>query len=382
MHATKATKIFDAGEWRRSGLNMPPSLFGMSLIAMHAYALGIMMGPLEQEFGWSRSEISAGPLVTSIAALLMAPFAGRVLDRIGPRKVALFGVPFYAIALALLSTAGPSLLSWLLLYVVLAVAMMWIYPTVWTKAIAERFENNRGLALAIALSGTGVAGAVVPLIGSRLIVEFGWRGAYIGLALIAFFVVFPLVYFFFARDEPPKKVEEPAQVIKSAVKLPSEVYSPKFIRLAIAALIYSIGATGLGINAVPILMQEGFTLLAAAEIAGLIGLGTIFGRLIGGFLLDRMDGRYVAVGCGIAALMSASVLLLTSQSAAAASLACVLLGIAAGAEYDACAYLATRHFARRNFGTLFGLISGLSGFGSGITPSLISPRATTLSSWG
>ena len=361
-------QVIDLQEWRRYGVNVPPALLGMTLVAVHSYALGVMIQPLEQEFGWSRSEISAGPLVTSVVALLLAVFGGRVVDHFGPRKVALIGVPFYGAALALISTAGPSLISWLALYALLAIALLCIYPSVWTAAIAQRFERDRGLALAVVLSGTGIASAIVPYLGANLIEAYGWRGAYIGMGAISFIVVFPLVFFLFAKDTPP---EYPA-VQKLAAVRPvgpkGELLSPKFIRLAIGGVIYSLGATGLGIHAVPILMEEGFSLIVAAEVAGLIGIGTITGRIAGGFLLDRIDGRFVAMGCAVGALSTAGIFLFIDQSTLAASIACLLLGLTAGAEYDACAYLVTRHFSPRHFAALFGLLGGMFGFTSGIAP--------------
>jgi len=148
----------------------------------------------------------------------------------------------------------------------------------------------------------------------------------------------------------------------------AELISPKFVRLSIGGVIYSLAATGLGINAVPILMDEGFSLIDAAEIVGLIGIGTIIGRIVGGLLLDRIDGRYIASGCTVGALSTAAILLATDQSTPAASVACLLLGLTAGAEYDACAYLTTRHFAPRHFAALFGLLGGLFGFTSGMAP--------------
>jgi MFS family permease len=356
-------------EWRRYGSIMPACLFGMVLVATHAYALGVMIVPLEKEFGWSRSQISAGPLVTSIATLLLAPIAGRALDRHGPRKIALIGVPTFAIAIALISTAGPSIVSWLTLYALLAIALLLVYPTVWTGAIAMRFEKNRGLAMAIALSGTGVTSAVVPFLASRLLAEFGWRGAYIALGIISFLVVFPLVLLLFDRD----KIHH--QIVEKASSSPhpgatNEFLSGRYVRLAAAALIYSVGATGLAINAVPILGEEGFTILRAAKIVGLIGVGTIIGRVLGGIALDVVDGRFVASGCGLAAVLSAGILLMTEGSPWAAGTACLFLGLAAGAEYDACAYLTTRYFPRRNFGALFGLIGALAGVGAGISPMI------------
>lgn len=368
MSSDGKKQIFDPYEWRRYGGNLPPAVMGMTLVAVHAYALGVMIGPLEQEFGWSRAEISAGPLVTSIVALLLAVFGGRAVDRFGPRKVALIGVPFYAAALALISTAGPNLVSWLALYALLAVALICIYPSVWTAAVAQRFEKNRGLALAVTLSGTGIASAVVPYLGATLIEAYGWRGAYIGMGAFSFIIVFPLVFFLFARDKPPERPADRKLAKVRPAGTAGELLSPKFIRLAIGGVIYSLGATGLGINAVPVLMEEGFSLIAAAEVAGLIGIGTIIGRIVGGLLLDRIDGRFVAMGCAVGALSAAIIFLATDQSTLAASIACLMLGLTAGAEFDACAYLTTRHFSPRNFAALFGLLGGMFGFTSGIAP--------------
>ena len=368
MTSNTAAGLIDREEWRKYGLNLPACILGMMLVAVHPYALGVMIGPLEEEFGWSRSQISAGPLVTSVTALLLAAFAGRITDRIGPRKVARVGVPLFACALAAISLAGPSIYSWLGLYALLALALLCIYPSVWTAAIAVRFDRNRGLALALALSGTGIASAVVPLIGAKLIEAYGWRGAYIGLGALSFLTVFPLVALYFARD----KVPPPARIDALEARIPAgklgEFRTGKFFRMALAFLLYSVAATGLGINAVPVLMENGFDLVGAAAVVSWIGLGTIAGRLLGGVLLDRIDGRYVAIGCGFFAMGSVAILLLVANSALSASIACVLLGLAAGAEYDAAAYLTTRHFSRRNFASLFAVLGGLAGLGSGIAP--------------
>jgi MFS family permease len=369
MTTKTGTQVIAWDEWRRHGIMMPACLIGMVLLPIHSYSLGVMIGPLESEFGWSRSEISAGPLVTSLLTLLLAPVAGRALDRYGPRRIALIGIPLFSVALSLISTAGPNIVSWLAMYAVLAVAIMFIFPTVWTGAIAMRFDRNRGLAMAIALSGTGITSAIIPLTASSLMLEYGWRGAYIGLGLISFIVAYPLVIFLFARDDA-RVVGEARESRPAHEGTFSEYRSLRFVLLAAAGLIYSIGATGLGVNAVPVLMEEGFTLSGAAGIAGLIGVGTIVGRFVGGLLLDLFDGRLVATACGFSAMAAAGVLLATDQSTLGASAACLLLGLAAGAEYDACAYLTTRYFPKRNFGAIFGVVGALAGAGSGFAPMI------------
>lgn len=370
MQTGNDSQLSALGEWRRYGSIIPACVLGMSLLAIHVYALGVLMEPLQQEFGWSRAEISAGPLVTALTTLSLASFAGRKLDSLGPRKIALFGVPAFAAALALLSITVNSLAVWLALYAIFAAASMLVFPTVWTGAVAMRFDKSRGLAMAVVLSGTGITSAIVPYLTAELLENFGWRGAYIGLGAISFVLVYPVVLLLFDRDDTHQLHLHLAALSPQEADGLSEFRSPRYFRLAAAALIYSVGATGLAVNAVPILMDEGFSLGKAAGIVSLIGIGTIVGRAAGGALLDIFDGRLVATGCGLAAVLAAATLLMTDQSLIAASVACFLLGLAAGAEFDACAYLTTRYFPRHKFGALFGVISALCGVGAGFSPMI------------
>src|SRR5688500_3836857 len=92
-------------EWRRHGLVLLPCLAGILLCSVNNYSLGVMMTPLEREFGWSRGQISIGPLIISLIAVVFAPLVGLAIDRIGTRPIGLIGVIFYCGALALLGTA-------------------------------------------------------------------------------------------------------------------------------------------------------------------------------------------------------------------------------------------------------------------------------------
>ena len=142
----------------------------------------------------------------------------------------------------------------------------------------------------------------------------------------------------------------------------------RFVRLAAAVTLFSLAVCALTTNAVPVLTGRGFGHTLAAEIAGLIGIGSICGRLGGGYLLDRIDARKVAAASVIAPIMAALLLLAVPGSAGAARIACLLIGLSAGTEYDATAYLSARHFGMRNFGTMFGVISGLLLLANGIAP--------------
>jgi len=370
MHTTTAKQLVAFPEWRAHGWTIPACVLGMMLLAVHAYALGVVMAPLQEEFGWARSQISLGPLITGITALLLAPISGRMVVRYGPRPVALIGVPLWALALASIALSGPDLWTFLACYALLGVANSLVFPTVWTSAVVRRFIENRGLALALTLSGTGIAAAAVPFLGSLLIADFGWRGAYVGLAAGTFVVVYPLVLLLFARSPAVVKVAALSDAAGKVPLLGGEFFSRRFAALAIAMVLYTLATTGLGLNAVPVLMAKGFTMAGAAQVVGLIGIGTIIGRLLCGFLLDLFDARFVAMGSGVAALAAVAILLFLDQTPLTASIACVLLGLSSGAEFDSCAYLASRHFSPFSFATLFGIISGMAGVSSGIAPMI------------
>lgn len=358
-----------ASEWRRHGILLLPCVGGIALVAVHGYSLGVMMGPLQQEFGWSRAEISAGNLVIACVSLLVSPLVGLLIDRVGPRFVALTGVAAYAVLLAGLSTTTGDIRSWWARWAVLGLASTMILPTVWTAAINRVFVVNRGKALAFALLGTGLAATFVPALANALIEKLGWRGAYLALAAGAGGLVLMLVLLLFrigdARVERRGAAPTPAL---SGMTARAGFRSPAFFKLAIGVFVFGVTSLALTINAVPVLQARGLERPAAAGVAGLIGVGSILGRLGGGFLLDRFEANRVAAVAVTAPILAIALLLGAPASVLAAGTAMLLLGLSLGAEVDACSYLAARHFGMRSFGSLFGTINGVVVFGTGIAP--------------
>jgi predicted MFS family arabinose efflux permease len=274
-----------------------------------------------------------------------------------------------------MSLATADLKVWWGLWLFQALANMLVLPTVWTAAINSYFDKNRGKALAIALAGTGVSAALIPVLTNTLMEMYGWRGAYVALAAIMVVAVFPLVLLLFHGATDRARAARRAGVIETQVPLKGtplrEAFrSPRFVKLAGGAVVFSIAAAALTYNAVPIVISQGMSPAAAAGIAGLVGIGSIIGRLGGGILLDRYNARYVA-GYGVLLPLAAiGILLGFKGSAEAASVACFVLGLSVGLEVDGCAYLAARHFGVKSFGTMFGSINGLLLFGSGVAPIL------------
>ncbi|MDA2894082.1 MFS transporter [Mycolicibacterium sp. BiH015] len=363
-----------AAEWRRYGPVPVAAGLGYSMGVIHVYSLGAFMQPLQDEFGWSRAETSVGLSIVGMAAAVAALPIGLMVDRLGPRRVGLVGAVLMALAFGLMGTATGAMSNWLLLWAVLALASFWVQTTVWTSAVASRFEVSRGLAFAVTLSGGSLAAAVFPPLATVFMGEWGWRGAFFGLAALWGGLVLVAVWFFFrgaqdgARDDrtstavlPHVGTPEHPAVELPGVTLAEGLRSTTFYKLLIAAGLFAFTTLGIVVHLVPILRDAGAGPVAAAGTAALVGIFSIVGRLGVGLLLDRFPGRVVGAGAYLVPILGCAALLIDGSSPVSQTVAAALFGLTLGAEVDVIAYLASRYFGLRSFGGLFGgLVAALS----------------------
>lgn len=369
-----------AAEWKRNWPVVMSGAFGIALASVTVYSIGAFIEPLEAEFGWSRGEITLGLTLVSLVSMIVAPFMGYAVDRMGPRRLGVAGVIAYCAAYAGFALTGSELWTWLGLWLVLAIAAALIKPTVWTTGVSSLFDAGRGLALAVMLCGTALCSTFTPIVSTWLIAEFGWRLAFVGVAGFWGIFVIPAVALFFTSAADRQRVGG-TTAAGSSRDMPfstsfgfhwrEALPTWKFARLAGAGFIPALTVVSFVASIIPILSFTGIERTTAAGIAGLVGISTVVGRLTGGYLLDRINGGIVG---GVSLLMPviSSVLVLSFPgSVPAATAAVFVLGLSLGAELDAVAYLTTRHFGLRSYGVIFGTISGLLALATGLGPFLV-----------
>ena len=121
----------------------------------------IVIGPeLVDEFGWTRSITSAGFLFMTAGVLVGAPVVGRLVDRYGARKVLLPSILVLGIGTALFSQMTNNPIVFYTIFFVTALLGSATLPITWSKAIVNNFDKYRGLALGVALTGTGLFGFI------------------------------------------------------------------------------------------------------------------------------------------------------------------------------------------------------------------------------
>ncbi|MFM8516991.1 MAG: MFS transporter [Nevskiaceae bacterium] len=328
-----------------------------SIAAIPPFVLSVFAGPMTREFGWSLQQFQSATFAVPLGILIAAPLGGWLLDRFGSRRVALVGLVAFATIVAglALSTANPWTFYTAML--VLSIAAVGVLPTTWTRIINGAFDRQRGLALGITLSGSGVFATFGPALAQWMIDTAGWRMAWVALAALPLCVALPLVAAFVRSDEagaasrsaPTHEARAPHEGIALGAALRGR---------RVWIMVASFGAVslclgGFNANLVPVLMGEGLQAAAAARLAGTLGLSLIVGRLIAGVLIDRFWPPGVAAIAFSLPLLGA-LLLMGDALTPAMLVACVaLMGFAAGAEYDVLAFMTSRFFGLAHYGKIY-----------------------------
>ncbi|MFT3965371.1 MAG: MFS transporter [Sphingobium sp.] len=361
-----------SSEWRRNWTVVLAATAGMSLASLSSYSIGIMMAPIEQDLGWSRLEIASGLSITAFCGVTLSTCMGWLIDRIGARRVAIWTVALLCGALMLMSTTSTSIWSWWSLWLLVGLATS-AMPTVWTATISGLFSAGRGLALAVVLSGTGISASLVPMIGNYFVEHFGWRSAYLALGGCWALVVLPLVIIFFREVSDPRQTAEGGKADPSALPgltVKEGFQSSAFYKIALVAFLFSVAGVSVVLNYIPILSERGISRDTAAGLAGIVGIATVLGKLIGGHLLDRIHAGIVAAAAALLSTTLPVTLLILPGSVTMTAVATAVFSLASGANFGAVVYLAGRYFGQRSFGVMFGTIHALLALGTGLGPLL------------
>ncbi len=158
----------------------------------HYYSFGLFVKPFQDEFLWSRAEIMAASTLSTLAHAVGSLTAGKLLEYFGSKKIIAVGA-LIATVLMFLVSRMVSLWQFYLFYGLsgFAVASIGFVPV--SHLIFAWFKRRRGMAIGLAGMGMGIGGFALPLlVGSYLIPAYGWRNAFIVLAVIPSVLIVPL----------------------------------------------------------------------------------------------------------------------------------------------------------------------------------------------
>jgi MFS family permease len=310
--------------------------------------------PLQEAFGWSRSQIAYAHYAL-LAVAIAAPFFGRAVDRFGPRRIMLGGMLLSIAIYCGLAGMNGSLALFYLLTGLSGVIGLSASGLTCSRVISQSFVRSRGFSLAVARSGLALASAALPTVLFAIIARFGWRAGYLAEALLVLCLAFPAVWLWIGRARGPastaRSVPDP--------DLPGWLHllgDRRVWFLCVGAGLGYAPATAIMSQLQPLLISKGVEAGPAAALVGMAGIASFVGALVTGSLVDRFWAPAIAFlfACGSAA----GAVLLASHGAIdgpLAGLAILLVGLGLGAEIDVVAYMVARYFGVRIFSTLYGM---------------------------
>jgi MFS family permease len=348
---------------------------GFGLSPVQPYAAGIMASALGKAFGWPRAEILFALLTTPAALLLLGRPIGRLVDRIGARKVAIastIGLGFGQLLLAAIATSLP---AFYIASAFLSAVSLGTLPVTYAKVVSGWFVEARGLALGLALAATGISGAAFPFVLTNAIDRYGWRGGYVALAALPLCIALPIL-FAWLRERPAIMDADHVAAASPNGSYRAEVRqvirSRRFFTLAFASFLLSFGVSGLLPNLFPILLDRGLSAARAAPALAAMAISVTVGRILSGWLLDRLWAPIVASILIIPSAIALALMMVSEPAYWMLAGPVIMLGLVAGAEFDLVAFMTARYFGQRHFSELYGIQFAAFGVAAGLAPSFYS----------
>ncbi len=264
---------------------------------------GVLMTPLEEEFGWTKAAIS-GAIAINIALFgLIGPFAASLMNRWGVRRLVLAALAMLTASVAL-TTQMKAMWQLTLLWGVCVGSATGVTAMVLAVVVTNRwFEQRRGVVLGL-LSAANATGQLLflPLL-ARLIEGAGWRLAVLAVAGTSAFVL--MAALLLLRDRPeamglkpygwtPETVVIPATALDPIPALRMAVRSPAFWVLAGSFFMCGASTNGLvGTHLIPACHDFGISEVRAAGLLAMMGIFDIVGTTASGWLTDRFSSRHL-----------------------------------------------------------------------------------------
>jgi sugar phosphate permease len=266
---------------------------------------GILMLPLEQEFGWSRATIAVAVSINLILYGCIGPFAAAIMERFGIRRSVLCALTLLAAGVAT-TTLMREAWHMILIWGFMVGGGTGFLATVLAATVATRwFTAQRGLVIGV-LSGGAATGQLLFLpIMAGITAAYGWRATVMTVAAVALAVI-PAIALLM-RDRPSDvgltpygesgepKLAAPAtgNPVAIAFRTLGEVAKTRdFWLLAGTFFICGASTNGLiGTHLIPACMDAGIAEVAAAGVLAAIGVFNFIGTAGSGWLSDRFDNR-------------------------------------------------------------------------------------------
>jgi MFS family permease len=326
------------------------------------YGFSAFIDPLIDEFGWSRSRISASYSIATLLCAIPTVFVGRLIDRAGSRKMMAISALLYGIALIWLSQVNTmaALIGGFTLVRATGFAALTLSAR---TLIPQWFIRRRGWAFSLIGVSTSLSFALLPRFNQLLIEWVGWRNAWLILGIVMAAGLMPLAAAL-VRDRPEAVGQLPDGRVSAAEAGPALLADARedwtlkqaartrvFWILLLAGTVPSVTGTGMSFHFMSIMSEGGLSLSFAASLFAIESLVALPMTFLAGWIVDRRPARHVQTVAQIAAAIAFVVLIMAAGPVAAICFA-ALRGVASGLWNVAADVVWPTYFGRRYIGSI------------------------------
>jgi MFS family permease len=350
--------------------------FGLEMLigALMFHAYGAYVVVLREEFGWSKTMLSAAFAMARAESSILGPVQGWLTDRFGPRVLIRVGMAIFGVGFVLFSQIGSPLTFFLTFFVMAVGSSLGGYLPIGVALVAW-FRRRRALALSISATGMAVGGFLVQGVAWAL-TRWGWRWTAFASGLLVLLVGIPLAQVVRHRPEPYGERPDggpPARGTAAAGRRHGRTAVDFTVRQAMRTpafwyIAFGHGASLLVVSAVMVHMivhvteRLGYSLQQATAVLAVMTVVQVAGQLGGGWAGDRFSKRAIVVACmlghGAALLLLAHAIAFWMVVAFA-----VLHGLAWGARGPLMSAIRADYFGSAAFGAITGVSSAVVMFG-------------------
>ena len=341
--------------WWVAGGSAVGVAFGSTPFFSGAWAL--LGASWTQAFGWSAGELAFAATLFLATQTVAFPITGWLLDRLGSRRVACASIALFGIILIGLSRMSGALAVFYGMTSLLGLTSAATNFVAYAGVISTWFDRRRGLAIGLTASSQAIGLMTIPLLTRKLAVLSGWSSPLLALGCLELFVCLPAVWLL-VREKPNLQPGGPKgrAAIPDGATLASILRSSVFWRILACTSLEGLAIYAVLPNTVFILGRTaGLGSDAIAGVISLAGAAFLIGRVGFGFLLDRMQARWLfllllgLLACGLLFYAFAG-------SIDGVRVGAILLGAAGGGQTDLMPYVASRYFGTQSVSTVFGLL--------------------------
>ncbi len=336
------------------------------IVGLALWGLPFYYDFMVQQFGWTRAQVTSG---NALSKLVVGPVfgfvAGWIIDRFGPRRVMMAGILMAGgalLGLGWVSTLG----MFYLFYFFNALGYVCGGPLPNQVLLSRWFDKSRGKAMGFAYLGIGIGGATVPWISHALVQQFGWQAALRWLGLLIIVISLPLA--FFVKEAPPRSTPDrkgpgTADVMGAFKTLP-------FFLLTFGSMCSIAAVSGTQQNLKLFLsLDRHFTQSDAARVLSLVLSFSIVGRLLMGWLADRLSKKYVMLLTYL--LVAAAIpFLFLGHTKGSLYASAAVFGVGLGGDYMIIPLMTAEIFGMQILGRLLGVILTAGGIAEAASPWL------------